>query len=277
MLISVVVPVYNEQGFLRDCLDAILAQHEPVHEIIVVDNGSDDQTRQILAAYEHRVTLLHEPQPGVQFARNLGLDAASGAVIGRIDADTRLAPGWSRAVRETFTDPLVQAATGPVTYYDMTLSRLVDGGDALFRRVSGGGRLDWLLGANMAIRATAWQGLRDGLCTDGHVHEDVDLGIHLHRDGLTAVFADGMRAGTSARRVASPFRDYRDYALLTEKTYQRHGYAYRRAWLVTRIQLTLFPVLRLAHALAGPRPWVTLRGAGGRTNPLLPSRSSRAR
>jgi hypothetical protein len=196
-----------------------------------------------------------------------------GDVIGRIDADTRLTPGWSRAVRETFADPAVQAATGPVTYYDAALSRFIDGGDALFRRVWSSGPIDWLLGANMAIRASAWRRVRPALCTDAGVHEDIDLGIHLHAEGSVTVLAAGMRAGTSVRRIANRFGAYRDYVLMTERTYRRHaGFSrsYRRAWLTARVQLPLFPALRLAYALAQPHPWTTLRGDGGRKNPMLP-------
>ncbi|GAA1615425.1 glycosyltransferase [Actinoplanes couchii] len=273
-LISIVVPVFNEEVLLGNCLEAIFGQDEPAHEVIVVDNGSDDGTLAVLAGYQGRLILLHEPRPGVHHARSRGLDAATGDVIGRIDADTRLAPGWTRAVRETFTGPVVQAATGPVRYYDIAASRLVDSGDALFRQASSRRSLDWLLGANMAVRAAAWHWIRDGLCTDAEVHEDIDLGIHLHREGLTVVFAGAMRAGTSARRIANRFRDYRAYALLTEKTYQRHGYAYRRAWIVTRLQLLLFPLLRLVYALAQPRPWTALRGDGGRVSAMRPRRSS---
>jgi glycosyltransferase involved in cell wall biosynthesis len=277
MLISVVVPVYNEEHFLRPCLDAILRQHEPFHQVIVVDNGSVDATPRILGEYAGRVTVLHEPRRDVQHARNRGLDAATGDVIGRVDADTRLGPGWSRAVRETFQDPVVQAATGPVTYYDVAPAGLIDGGDAFFRRVWGRGPLDWLLGANMAIRSTAWHRVRPQLCTDENVHEDIDLGIHLHGGGAATVFAAGMRAGTSARRIANRFRDYSSYTLMTERTYRRHPglprpHAYARAWLTGRIQLLLFPALRLAYALAQPRPWATLRGDGGRKNPMLPGR-----
>jgi glycosyltransferase involved in cell wall biosynthesis len=276
VLISVVVPVYNEEDFLRACLDAVLGQREPVHEVIVVDNGSDDGTIRILEEYAGRVTLLHEPRRGVQHARNRGLDAATGDVIGRIDADTRLTAGWSRAVRETFEDPVVQAATGPVSYYDAALPRLIDGGDALFRRIwSRGGPIDWLLGANMAIRASAWRRVRPLLCDDAGVHEDIDLGIHLHAGGSTTVLAAGMRAGTSARRIANRFVAYRDYVLMTERTYRRHAgrsRSYARAWLTARVQFLLFPVLRLAYALAQPRPWATLRGDGGRKNPMLPGR-----
>jgi glycosyltransferase involved in cell wall biosynthesis len=277
MLISVVVPVYNEEQFVRSCLDAVFRQDEPVHEVIVVDNGSGDGTLRVLGEYAGRVTLLREPRRGVHHARNRGLDAASGDVIGRIDADTRLTPGWSRAVRETFQDPVVQAATGPVAYYDVALARLIDGGDAVFRWLWGRGPLDWLLGANMAIRATAWRRVRPALCPDAGVHEDIDLGIHLHGEGSVAVFAAGMTAGTSARRIANRFRDYRSYVLMTELTYRRHTgrprpHAYARAWLTARVQLLLFPSLRLAYALAQPRPWATLRRGGGRKHPMLPGR-----
>ncbi|MET3425089.1 glycosyltransferase involved in cell wall biosynthesis [Actinoplanes tereljensis] len=274
MLISVVVPVYNEEQFLRACLDAVFGQDEPVHEVIVVDNGSSDGTLRVLDEYAGRVTLLSEPRRGVQHARNRGFDAAGGDVIGRIDADTRLGPGWSRAVRETFAEPAVQAATGPVAYYDVVLAGLIDGGDALFRRVWGGRELDWLLGANMAIRATAWRRVRPALCDDAGVHEDIDLGIHLHAAGEATVFAAGMRAGTSARRIANRFTDYRRYVLMTEQTYRRHPgrpHAYARAWLTARAQFLLFPLLRLVYALAQPRPLAALRG-GGRKNPMLPGR-----
>jgi len=84
-----VVPVHNEETFLKPCLDAVLAQDEPVHEIIVVNNDSIDGTAGILATYHDRVTVLDEPRQGVQHARTTGLNAATTPLIGRIDADTR--------------------------------------------------------------------------------------------------------------------------------------------------------------------------------------------
>src|SRR5689334_3566743 len=54
VLISVVVPVYNEEQFIRPCLDAVFGQDEPVHEVIVVDNGSGDGTLRVLDNYADR-------------------------------------------------------------------------------------------------------------------------------------------------------------------------------------------------------------------------------
>jgi glycosyltransferase involved in cell wall biosynthesis len=273
--ISVVVPVYNEERFLGPCLDSVLSQAEPVHEVIVVDNNSTDETERIVRAYGKNVTFKRESRQGVQHARAAGFDAASGEIIGRIDADTRLPPDWSRRVREAFRDRSVRAATGPVTYYDVRMTALIDRGDALFRRLWGSDSLDWLLGANMALRTDAWHRIRPSLCTGPDVHEDIDLAIHLHGAGERIAFAPSMRAQTSGRRVANRFHDFRSYSLLTEQNYARHRSlaspgALPRAWLTTRVQLGLYPYLRLMYALAQPDPWSTLRHARGRKNPMLP-------
>jgi glycosyltransferase involved in cell wall biosynthesis len=279
LLVSVVVPVYNEERFIGPCLDAVLAQQEPFHEVIVVDNNSTDGTVRALAAYRGRVTVLAEPRQGVQHARNAGMDAASGAVIGRIDADTRLPPGWSRRVRQAFEDPSVQAVTGPATYYDVALAALTDLGDAAIRRVWSG-RMDWLFGANMAVRATAWRGVRASLCAGPEVHEDLDLGIHLHAAGHRIGYDPGLRAGTSARRIADRFGDYRAYLLMTEAGYRRHRTlvatgSYARAWLTARLLLVLFPPLRLLYAVydgraTGISTMTALRRERGRKNPMTP-------
>jgi glycosyltransferase involved in cell wall biosynthesis len=60
----VVVPVYNEERFIGPCLDAVLRQDEPVHEVIVVDNNSTDSTGRVLTAYGKSVALKRESRPG---------------------------------------------------------------------------------------------------------------------------------------------------------------------------------------------------------------------
>ncbi len=62
-------------------------------------------------------------EQGITPTRNRGFDAATGDVIGRIDADSVLEPNWVEEVKNIFSDPGVGAATGPVIYYDMPLRR----------------------------------------------------------------------------------------------------------------------------------------------------------
>jgi len=259
--LSVVVPAFNEEHFLGACLEAVLAQHEPVHEVIVVDNNSTDGTAAVLAAYAGRVLILHEACQGVQHARNRGMDAGTGTVLARIDADTRLPHDWSRRVRLAFEDPGVDAVTGPASYYDVALARLLGLGDAAIRRTWSLpviGRMDWLFGANMAVRATAWREVRPALCTDGSTHEDLDLGIHLRAAGRRIAYAPRLRAATSARRIADRYRDYRHYLLMSEAGYSAHRPVVPRgslvrAWLTARLLLALFPLLRLLFHLRSGR------------------------
>lgn len=86
-LISVVIPAYNAQRFLRTALDSVLAQTWPEVEIIVVDDGSTDGTAALLATYGERVRALHQPNGGLASARRTGVAAARGELIALMDAD----------------------------------------------------------------------------------------------------------------------------------------------------------------------------------------------
>ncbi len=103
--LSVVVPAYNEAGVLGECLARLTAQSEHIAEIIVVDNNSTDDGMRIVAGVmaEHpSVRIVHETSQGLVHARNAGLDAATGDIIARIDADTRVPEHWARTVVDFF-------------------------------------------------------------------------------------------------------------------------------------------------------------------------------
>ncbi|WP_203795492.1 glycosyltransferase [Actinoplanes couchii] len=252
--ISVVIPAYNEESMIGPCLNAVLGQSRPADKIIVVDNNSTDRTAEILREFRGTVIVLDETRQGVQHARNRGLNAATGDVIVRIDADTRLPKGHLAAVEDTFSDPMVDAATGPVQYYDVPMPRAVARGDALVRSIwtVPNGRLDWIFGANMAIRRTAWETVSAGLCDGEGVHEDLDLGMHLRAGGHTVRYERRLVAGTSSRRVKGDFSGFRQYLLMTERGYSQHigrlrRGSYARAWMTARLLLVMFPVLRWLH------------------------------
>ena len=89
-LISVIVPVYNVESYLVQCLDSILAQTYQNLEIILVDDGSTDGCSQICNTYgekDSRVVVFHSENRGLASARNLGLEYAKGDYISYIDSD----------------------------------------------------------------------------------------------------------------------------------------------------------------------------------------------
>ncbi|MFY1635756.1 bifunctional glycosyltransferase/CDP-glycerol:glycerophosphate glycerophosphotransferase [Solwaraspora sp. WMMB335] len=114
-LISIVVPVYRVQGYLRECLDSLLKQSFTDIEVIAVDDCSPDSSGQILAEYaarDPRIKVLSLPaNVGLGAARNAGLDIATGEYVWFLDSDDWLTDGALRAVanrlRATTPDVLV--------------------------------------------------------------------------------------------------------------------------------------------------------------------------
>lgn len=94
-LLSVIVPVYNVEKYLEECLDSILSSTYTDLEVIVVDDGSADRCPQICDLYEKkdsRVKVIHQENKGLVGARNAGLDAATGKYVGFVDSDDMVSP-----------------------------------------------------------------------------------------------------------------------------------------------------------------------------------------
>lgn len=85
--VSVVVPAYNAAAFVRRAVDSVLAQTLVDHELLVVDDGSSDGTRDVLAGYGDRVRVLAQANAGPAAARNHGLREARGRYVAFLDAD----------------------------------------------------------------------------------------------------------------------------------------------------------------------------------------------
>ena len=92
-MVSIIVPVYNKEKYLRDCVDSILQQTYKDFELILVDDGSKDSSWNIIKEYankDKRVVPVHQENAGVSAARNAGLDRAQGKWICFVDADDYL-------------------------------------------------------------------------------------------------------------------------------------------------------------------------------------------
>jgi len=92
VLVSAIIPAYNTQAHITDAIDSVLAQKHRSLELIVIDDGSTDDTALLVACYKNKVKYFLQPHSGAPVARNLGLSHAKGSVIAFLDADDT----WSK-------------------------------------------------------------------------------------------------------------------------------------------------------------------------------------
>ena len=93
--VSIIVPVYNRQDVIEECIDSVLAQSHKNFEIIIIDDGSTDNTIEICrqaAAKDDRIKILFGAHGGVSSARNKGLDSAKGEYVFFLDSDDIIHP-----------------------------------------------------------------------------------------------------------------------------------------------------------------------------------------
>ncbi len=222
LTLSVIIPAYNEQYHLTDCLDAIAKQTEPPNEVIVVNNNSTDKTESVAKSYPF-VRLLKESHQGVAYARDRGFDTAKSDIIGRIDADTILPPEWVATVKSLLTQNSIAGVTGPVGYYDMPFPSTNYWIDHQIRKYlyRGAPHVPFLFGSNSALRRSIWLEVRDNVCHDKTLHEDLDLAIHVSRVGKI-LYDKALLASTSARRYDDDWSAFSHYMEMYINTFKQH-------------------------------------------------------
>lgn len=136
-LVSIVVPVYNVENYLIRCIDSIIAQRYPYFEVILVDDGSTDDSSSMCDRYalkDNRIKVVHKRNGGLSSARNEGMRHVNGDYVVFIDSDDRIGPNHIRNLVEcalaTGKPLVVTNATpayvgepvdmAPVTDYDST-------------------------------------------------------------------------------------------------------------------------------------------------------------
>jgi glycosyltransferase involved in cell wall biosynthesis len=231
--VSVIIPAWNEEEHIADCLLCATRQSVPAKEILVVDNNSTDGTVSIVERFidEHpdaHVRLLHQDaEQGLIPTRNYGLNHATGDILGRVDADSMLRPDWVEQAIRIFTEhPDVMGATGPVAYYDMPAAKVSLKGDNAIRKhiykADGGQSL--LFGSNMALRATAWKVISSEVCRDKAdiMHEDIDVSLHLFSHDFRTYYSRHLVVAISARRMDTSFASFSDYMDRFHNTFAAH-------------------------------------------------------
>src|SRR6516162_6424154 len=211
VLVSFVVPAYNEEALIEACLIAITGEISRTRcraEIIVVNNGSTDATRRIASSIPN-VKVIDEPQRGLVQARKAGYFVSKGEFIANIDADTILPEGWLRTALAEFSDhPDLVALSGPYIHYDLSKGARIIA--AAFYR---GAYIAHLLSRFLAGRGSVMQGgnfivSRIALETAGGFNpdfrfygEDAELARRLNKVGVVK-FTFALRALSSGRRFS---------------------------------------------------------------------------
>ena len=94
-IISIIVPVFNTEKYVKKCIESILCQSYKNIELIIIDDGSTDNSGLIIDEYsmlDSRIKVVHKQNGGQASARNIGLDLAKGDYIGFVDSDDWIEP-----------------------------------------------------------------------------------------------------------------------------------------------------------------------------------------
>lgn len=201
--VSVVIPARDDAAALHACLASLIRQRTRPAEIIVVDNGSTDETATVATAFGARV--IHEPVPGIPRAASAGYDAATGDILGRLDADSVVEEDWVERIAALMADGDRAAVTGTGSFYGLPriLARPARWGYLGTYYLLGHAALGHvpLWGSAMALRRSVWEEVRSAVHTeDSEVHDDLDLAFVLgpHR---RIVLARDLRVRVSGRSL----------------------------------------------------------------------------
>lgn len=175
--VTVVIPVLDDAVELAECLRLLATQSHPPDEVVVVDNGSVDDS--VAVATAAGAVVVHEPRRGIPYAAATGYDAATGDVIARLDADSRPGPQWVERAVAAMADGRVDAVTGPGRFHDLPrglgliASLLYLGAYFGSTALAVAGVPLW--GSSMALRRSSWQRVSALVHRELDVHDDMDL------------------------------------------------------------------------------------------------------
>ena len=187
--ISVIVPIYNVQAYLEECLDSLLEQRVSDFEAIMIDDGSTDASGDIARRYasgDARFRLVRQENAGLGNARNVGVALARGEFLSFLDSDDKLPPGALRRLLDTLDRTGSDFASGNVHRFDSRRAwpaAFLARAFILPRRRTHVARFRWLISDRMAQnklwRRSFWdaQGFR---FPEGVVHEDIPVVVPAH-------------------------------------------------------------------------------------------------
>lgn len=122
-IVSVIVPIYNVEKYLIQCIESIQRQDYSALEIILVDDGSPDNCGAICDEYakkDSRILVIHKENGGLSDARNAGIEASTGAYITCVDSDDLIAPKYVSRMMALMTEDVDMVVCAPFLYSENT-------------------------------------------------------------------------------------------------------------------------------------------------------------
>ncbi|MBA2279590.1 glycosyltransferase family 2 protein [Candidatus Saccharibacteria bacterium] len=252
LMLSIVIPAYNEEFHIKACLDAIALQTVAPKEVFVVDNNSTDTTVKIASKYSF-VKILREKQQGQVFAQRIGFNAAKSDILGRIDADTLLPPDWvEKVIKEFESDSYLVAVTGDAEPYDIPLKEIAE---IVFRvyhvygsRWIAGHPMLW--GANCAIRRSAWLKIDNLMAYRYNFWEDYEMSFLLAPLGRIK-FLPSLIVSCSFRSAHKSLLAQIEYHFRAVRTFWLYAHPLRTIifFLVRSTMVLIFPFAMLDRTI----------------------------
>jgi len=191
MRVAIVIPAYNAVRTIGVCLEACLKQTHPVADIVVVDDGSSDETAVIAEGYE-RVRVIQQANAGPAAARNRGAAATDGDLIAFTDSDCVPHADWIARLVAGFVDENTGGVGGTygIANPDVALARMIHD-EIQMRHERFGSEVDFLGSFNVAYRRTVFEAVGgfDASFTAASA-EDNDLAYRILDAGFRLRFAD---------------------------------------------------------------------------------------
>ena len=259
-LISVLVPAYNAEAFLEQCLESIVAQTYRHLEIIVVDDGSTDSSGAISdrwAERDDRIRVIHQPNGGHSAARNTALEAMTGELVMMVDSDDVIHPEFTATLLGLIQEHDADiAVTGYTAFFgsEPDFSRRRDGSPRLYDQQQAMLAVFYQHGLTHSpwgrlFKATLFDGIRFPL---GIIYEDLAIIYPLLRKCHRVVAIDDVLYGyrqhvSNSMRVFSPKRAaVLEVCENLERQMQREDPQYVEA-VRSRLLSAYFNILLLGH------------------------------
>lgn len=200
--ISIIIPTYNEEKYIRRTLESIKKQPYKDIEVIIADSNSTDATRSIAKKVYPGVIIVNKKERGVGIACNASAKIAKGELLMFIDADTSITRDLLSSYENAFRDRDVVAATGPIIPLEKTTKSITIGYKMvsvytvkLFMKIGKPSTIS----SNLMVRKSAYLKL-GGFSTTMNTYYDWDLSNRLSKVGKI-VYVEKAIAKTSVRRI----------------------------------------------------------------------------